>query len=94
MLKELLAFLNEIKIITIRFYRSGSKLSKMDNFINNYNAESPALIDVNSDGIIVLQRMPINIWNYRLYVPIGPKEEISHLFKRQADIEQISLSIK
>ncbi len=84
MLKELLTFLNEIKNNNDSFFiEAEAKLSKMDNFINNYNAESPALIDVNSDGIIVLQE-DANKYGLelRLYVPIEPPREISHLFKK------------
>ncbi len=84
MLEELLAFLEEIKNNNGSFFiEAEAKPSRMNNFINSYNSENHLPININSNGIIVLQDDADKYGlELRLYVPIEPPRTILHLFTR------------
>lgn len=84
MLEEMLAFLDDIRNNNGSFFiEAEAKSSRMNSFINSYNSGNNAAINVNSDGIIVLQD-DANKYGLelRLYVPVEPPTELRHLFTR------------
>lgn len=84
MLEELLAFLAEIKNNNGYFFiEAEAKFARMNSFINGYNSNHRDHIDIESEGIIVLQDDDNKYGlELRLYVPIEPPRGILYLFSR------------
>ena len=84
MLEELLAFLEEIRNNNGSFFiEAEAKLTRMNAFINGYNTRNHIPININSEGIIILQD-DANKYGLelRLYVPVEPPRAILNLFTR------------
>ena len=84
MFEQLIAFLEEIRNNKGSFFiEAEAKLTRMNSFINGYNAENHIPININSEGIIILQD-DANKYGLelRLYVPVEPPRALVHLFTR------------
>lgn len=84
MLEKLLAFLEEIRNNNGSFFiEAEAKFTRMNSFINGYNAGNHIPVNINSEGIIILQD-DANKYGLelRLYVPVEPPRAILHLFTR------------